>query len=295
MQPLRASLDFLPMRLSVFHVRGNSLFPSACLDLESRRDQLEALWKKLEGDAEALRRELGEDRWVLVFRNAGRQALKMCESITRSYDKLRDGVENGEQLKDPATFTKKVENYEQKKIHYGPAIERVLAIIDRGVLDRLTVNGEILRLQSDMKRRWSALQADMRDMDLVIEDVNNERSAKQLRDSVSTVVSSERSVSSSIADTRSSSPASSVMIASRKSSFQGSRTPTPLVYNKTRQPSSGSSRPNGNTPTSRQASSSSIPRRAPFSRNITSEFRDSVSPSPCLAATRIQLKPEDTA
>ncbi|KAK0247688.1 hypothetical protein LTS16_008410 [Friedmanniomyces endolithicus] len=288
MQPLRASLDFLPMRLSVFHCRGNSMFPSACLDLESRRDELEAQWKKLEIDAESLRRELGEDRWVLVFRNAGRQALKMCESITRSYHKLLDGVDTGEQLKDGISFSKKVENYEAKKLHYGPAIERVLAIIDRGVLDRLTVNGEILRLQSDMKRRWSSLQADMRDMDLMLEDVNNERCAKQLRDSVSTVVSSERSVSSSIADTRSSSPASSVMIASRKSSFQGSRTPTPMSNAKTRQASG--TRSNGAAPTSRQASSTSLPRRAPFSRNATSDFRDTASPSPSLAATRIPMQ-----
>jgi len=291
MQPLRASLDFLPMRLSVFHCRGNSMFPSACLDLESRRDELEAEWKKLEIDAEALRRELGEDRWVLVFRNAGRQALKMCESITRSYYKLRDGVDTGEQLKDGISFSKKVENYEAKKLHYGPAIERVLAIIDRGVLDRLTVNGEILRLQSDMKRRWSSLQADMRDMDLMLEVVNDERCAKQLRDSVSTVVSSERSVSSSIADTRSSSPASSVMIASRKSSFQGSRTPTPMSNAKTRQASG--MRSNGAAPSSRQASSStSLPRRAPFSRNATSDFRDTASPSPSLAATRIPMQAE---
>ncbi|KAK5762921.1 hypothetical protein LTS12_006908 [Elasticomyces elasticus] len=261
MQPLRASLDFLPMRLSVFHIRGNPMFPSACLDLESRRDQLEVLWKKLEADAEALRRELGEDRWVLVFRNAGRQALKMCESISRSFNKLRDGIGSEESLKDMASFSQKVENYEAKKTHYGPAIERVLAIIDRGVLDRLTVNGEILRLQSDMKRRWNALQADMRDMDLVLEDVTNERS-----------------------------PASSVMAASRKSSFHGSRTPTPLINAKMR-PSNGTPS-SGPRSTSRQASSSALPRRAPFSRNVTSDMRDTVSPLPSLAATRISMQPE---
>ncbi|KAK6385136.1 hypothetical protein LTR65_009635 [Meristemomyces frigidus] len=237
MQPLRASLDFLPMRLSVFHCRGNPVFPTACLDLEQRRDQLEAQWKKLEGDAESIRRELGEDRWVLVFRNAGRQALKMCESVGRSYNKLRDAIDTGEQQTNVVAFTKKVENYEAKKLHYGPAIERVLAIIDRGVLDRLTVNGEILRLQSDMKRRWGALHADMQDMDIVLDDINSEGREKQLRDSVSTVMSSERSIASSLVDTPGSSPASSVVGTSRKSSFQGSRTPTLLTNAKTRQAS----------------------------------------------------------
>ncbi|KAK3672146.1 hypothetical protein LTR78_007899 [Recurvomyces mirabilis] len=289
MQPLRASLDFLPMRLSVFHLRGNTLFPSACLDLEQRRDQLEAQWKKLESDAESLRRELGEDRWVLVFRNAGKQALKMCESIARSYLKLRDAIDTGEQSSDYASFSKRVENYEAKKLHYGPAIERVLAIIDRGVMDRLTVNGEILRLQSDMKRRWTGLQGDMRDMDLVLEDVNSECKSKQLRDSVSTVVSTERSVSGSLADTPGTSPASSVVGNSRKSSFQTLRTPTQLANGKSRQ--SSYIRPSTERSSSR-LSTSSIPRRALFGGNIDMDLRETASPSPSLTATRIQLGPE---
>lgn len=47
MQPLRASLDFLPMRLSTFHIRGNAVFPTACEDLEKRNNQLEEQWSTL--------------------------------------------------------------------------------------------------------------------------------------------------------------------------------------------------------------------------------------------------------
>ncbi|KAI6882937.1 karyogamy protein [Hortaea werneckii] len=299
MQPLRASLDFLPMRLSVFHCRGNTVFPTGCLDLEQRRDQLEAQWKKLESDAESLRRELGEDRWVLVFRNAGRQALKMCESIARSYAKLREGIDADEHHASPHSYAKKVESYEAKKVHYGPAIERVLAIIDRGVLDRLTVNGEILRLQSDMKRRWAGLQADMRDMDSILEDFASEaRHEKQLRDSVSTVMSSERSIASSLVDTPGSSPASSVVGASRKSSFVGCRTPTPLANGKTRQASyttqapASASRSTSRIPSS--GSASSIPRRVPLNKSPFSDSRGSPSPLPSAArASRIELPATD--
>lgn len=269
MQPLRASLDFLPMRLAAFHNRGKAVFPSACEDLESRRDQLELNWKKLEYDAESLRRELGEDRWVLVFRNAGRQALKMCESVERSCVKLHESVEASEWDSNLGSFGKKVESFEAKKFHYGPAIERVLAIIDRGVADRLTVNGEILRLQSDMRDRWSALQAELMGLESTLESLNLETAReKQLRDSVSTVTSSERaSVASSFVDrldTPGSSPASSVVGTSRKSSFQGSRTPTPLTNGKTRQCSTGPR--------------SSIPRRIPLTQS--GEFRSTPSPSP---------------
>ncbi|MBE3046235.1 hypothetical protein IMZ48_27600, partial [Candidatus Bathyarchaeota archaeon] len=45
MQPLRASLDFLPMRLSVFQARADRTFPTACEELEMRRDGLDAAYK----------------------------------------------------------------------------------------------------------------------------------------------------------------------------------------------------------------------------------------------------------
>ncbi|KAF1985417.1 karyogamy protein [Aulographum hederae CBS 113979] len=224
MQPLRASLDFLPMRLSVFHNRGNDIFPSGCDDLEKRREQLEERWKQLESDAESLRRELGEDRWVIVFRNAGRQAQKMCESVERSLAKLREALDEGVQHTNIPVMSKKVESYEQKKQHYGPAIERVLAIIDRGVKDRLTVNGEILRLQTEMRKRLSDLEAEMKAMDFVLVELNVNRH-QQLRDSISTILSNDRSVSSSVVDTPGSSPASSVILMSRKNSDQGGSAP----------------------------------------------------------------------
>lgn len=279
MQPLRASLDFLPMRLSTFHIRGNVVFPTACEDLDRRSAQLEEQWGKLEDDAEALRRELGEDRWILVFRNAGRQALKMCESVSRSFLKLKDGIDSGEHQFNMAGLSKKIENYEAKVQHYGPAIERVLAIIDKGVQDRLTVNGEILRLQSDMKLRWSTLQGEIKDMELVLGDINTETKERQLRDSVSTVMSSERSLGSSLLDTPGSSPASSVAAVSRKGSFQGSRTPTPLNNTKTRKitftPTATASRSSSRLP-----SSSSASRRAPITHATFPDIRGSPSPSP---------------
>lgn len=277
MQPLRASLDFLPMRLSAFKLRGSVIFPSACTDLDTRREQLEDSWKKLEADAESLRRELGEDRWVLVFRNAGRQALKMEESITRSYNKLRDAVDAGEYTSNAPSFARKVESYDAKKSHYGPAVERVLAIIDRGVKERLTVNGEILRLQGDMKHRWSALQGDMRDMDLVLEELPVETPDTQYRDSVSTVVSSERSLASSLVDTPGSSPASSVV---GGLSGNGSRTPTPLMLAKPR--------------TSSARIPSSIPRRIPLTYSGNSTPRSLSSPLARRTASQIPSPPTAT-
>lgn len=209
MQPLRASLDFLPMTLSNFRNRAEKVVPSACQELESQRLTFERKWKILERDAEGLRQELGEDRWVLVFRNAGRQAQKLCESVERSIAKLQESIDLGTQHSNPPLLAKKVEAYEGKKNHYVPAIKKVLAIIEKGVMDRHTVNGEIIRLQMDAKAGWQSLETDMKDMDLALDDLAMNRH-QQLRDSISSIVSMDQSALGSAVETPGSSPASSV-------------------------------------------------------------------------------------
>ncbi|KAF5025036.1 hypothetical protein F66182_2904 [Fusarium sp. NRRL 66182] len=212
MQPLRASLDFLPMRLSMFEARAQASFPTACEELNMRREGLDASYKKLEKDAESLRKELGEDRWVIVFRGAGRQAQKMQESVERSLSKLKEASEAGLHLTNQPAMMKKLESFEAKKMHYGPAIERVLSIIDKGVKERLTVNGEILRLHTDMQSRWQALKQEMKDAESLIEDLHADK-GQQLRDSISSMLSSnDRSTLASGHETPGSSPPSSVIM-----------------------------------------------------------------------------------
>ncbi len=215
MQPLRASLDFLPMRLSVFETRASSCFPTACDELEMRRAGLDGSYKKLEKDAESLRKELGEDRWVTVFRGAARQAQKMYESVERSVAKLKEGLDAGMHLTNQPGMVKKIESYETKKMHYGPAIERVLAIIDKGIQERLTLNGEILRLHAELQSLWDTLRDRMRDLDLAIEELHaDDHRNEQLRDSVSSMLSNDRSTIGSGHDTPQSSPPSSVIMSS---------------------------------------------------------------------------------
>ncbi|KAJ5173199.1 hypothetical protein N7492_005792 [Penicillium capsulatum] len=211
MQPLRASLDFLPMRLAMFATRGEAIFPSACEELDERKDRLEKTYGALRSDAEALRKELSEDKWVIVFRKAGSQAQKMFDSVERSISKLQEGLETNAQVHNPATLTKLVENYEAKKIHYVPAIERVISIISKGVQDRLTVNGRVIRLLSDMESRTNALKASLKVMDASLEDVQIVK-GQHLRDSISSIMTMDSPATGSAVDTPGSSPASSVIV-----------------------------------------------------------------------------------
>lgn len=286
MQPLRASLDFLPMRLSSFNARADTVLPTACQELEARREGLEKKWKKLESDAEGLRRELGEDRWVLVFRNAGRQAQKLCESIERSVIKLQESIDGGAQHNNPPALAKKVENYEAKKTHYGPAIERVISIIEKGVKDRLTVNGEILRLQLDTRARWTNIESELKDMDSALDDLNTNKN-QQLRDSISSIVSMDRSAVGSSVDTPRSSPASSIVMGATNGHED---VPIPSVEGASRRSSvfsSTTTRPAGarryfSLPPG-SASATNLPRKTPVLKSKISDpwsASRSASPSP---------------
>ncbi|CZS94573.1 related to MUC1 Extracellular alpha-1,4-glucan glucosidase [Rhynchosporium agropyri] len=276
MQPLRASLDFLPMRLSTFHYRAEKIFPTACEELETRRTGLESSWKDLEKDAESLRRELGEDRWVLVFRGAGRQAQKMYESVDRSVVKLKEEVASGTHLHNPASMGKKIESYEAKKMHYGPAIERVLSIIERGVKDRLTVNGEILRLHSEMQRKWEALKEQMNELDMSLEEIQADKKNQQLRDSISSMVSNDRSTIGSYYDTPGSSPASSVVL----TGMNGGSEMTPIKNGKVR-PANGLPQPGPRRNSSNATAQSQLPRKGlPNRLSTIGAPIDRSSPSP---------------
>ncbi|CZR50913.1 related to MUC1 Extracellular alpha-1,4-glucan glucosidase [Phialocephala subalpina] len=277
MQPLRASLDFLPMRLSTFHYRAEKIFPSACEELETRRDGLESSWKKLEKDAESLRRELGEDRWVLVFRGAGRQAQKMYESVERSVTKLKEAVDAGAHLQNPASMGKKIESYEAKKIHYGPAIERVLSIIERGVKDRLTVNGEILRLHSEMQRKWEALKEQMAELDQNLDEIQADKKNQQLRDSISSMLSNDRSTVGSLYDTPGSSPASSVVM----TGLTGPEQMAPIQNGKVRSNSKSSlPKPGARRNVSMPSSTSQLPRKGANRLSTITAPAPQASPSP---------------
>ncbi|KAF2108405.1 hypothetical protein BDV96DRAFT_605770 [Lophiotrema nucula] len=257
LQPLRASLDFLPMRLSSFHVRASKIFPSACDELLRRKDVLEKAEKKLEADADALREELGEDKWVHSFRQAGSKAFAMYDSLMKSIQRLRQIIDEGDDEK----LGSRTSTYKDKREHYPPSMKRVLELIDIEMKNRATVNGEILRIQQDVRQKVTDLEQEIQDMDEFLEEFT---STRKLRDSVSTVFSqrTEASLAGSAIDTPGSSPASSIIM-SRKSSEYGRSTP---AGKKSRQPSASSSK--SSLPPSRRysslptVSSSTIPRKS---------------------------------
>ncbi|EXJ95335.1 hypothetical protein A1O1_00455 [Capronia coronata CBS 617.96] len=279
MQPLRASLDFLPMRLSMFQSRAEKLFPMACQELDEKRARLERNWTALSKEADNLRRELSEDRWVIVFRNAGRQAQKMVESVERSILKVQEAITENYQMMNPAALAKRIESFEAKRMHYGPAISRVLAIIQKGLKDRLTVNGEILRLHKDLSSRMRDLTDTMEDLESLLEHYSTQQNSR-LRESISSIVSADRSfTSTTFAGTPGSSPPSSVDLPPQRIDKS---TPKYGLNGYTKQRTPSSSRPPPPTSSNRRGSLLPSNRRpmTPMSHASGSAIRRGVSPMP---------------
>ncbi|EXJ89346.1 hypothetical protein A1O3_02413 [Capronia epimyces CBS 606.96] len=279
MQPLRASLDFLPMRLSMFQSRAEKIFPIACQELDEKRTRLEKNWTELSKEAENLRRELSEDRWVIVFRNAGRQAQKMCESVERSILKVQEAITEDYRVTNPAALAKRIESFEAKRMHYGPAINRVLGIIQKGLKDRLTVNGEILRLHKDLSSRMRDLTDTMEDLESLLEPYSTHQNSK-LRESISSIVSADRSLTSTtFAGTPGSSPPSSVDLPPHR---MDKSTPKYGLKGYTKQRTPSSSRPPPLTSSNRRGSIIPQSRRptTPMSHASGSAIRRGVSPLP---------------
>jgi hypothetical protein len=273
LQPLRASLDFLPMRLNAFQMRGGTIFPSACDELLRRKEQLEAQEKKLEAEADALREELGEDKWVHSFRQAGSKAVAMYGSCMKSIQRLQQAIDDSDEEK----LSTRIATYKDKRDHYPPSMRRVLELIDIEMKHRSTVNGEILRIQQDVRSKVEDLETVTGNMDTILEDF---QASRKLRDSISTVLSArtEASFPPSVVDTPSSSPASSVVM-SRKSSAQSAAI-TPGGQ-KSRQSSVATSK--SSVPASRRYSS--VPQTNPTSRKTTPSARMDFTPSRAMSGT----------
>ncbi|KAJ8472489.1 hypothetical protein ONZ51_g8477 [Trametes cubensis] len=156
---------------------------------------LVADWDSVQKDIQVLREELKEDKWLTVFRTVTEQADGMMSSLEKAVNRCQVGVINinishgftiplqdflwqvqKRGLDDSATasnasssgrsdkpltyetFTALVDSYEAKKKHYMPATAKVLSIIDKGVQDRVTKNGECLRRHAECTQRWRNLK-----------------------------------------------------------------------------------------------------------------------------------------
>ncbi|KAF7985155.1 hypothetical protein HWV62_7726 [Athelia sp. TMB] len=134
---------------------------------------LVAEWESVQDESDVLREELKEDKWLTVFRTVTEQADGMMSSLEKAVNRCQDFIwqvhrRGPDELgsypapdKSPLNievFNSLLESFEAKKKHYMPATSKVLSIIDKGVQDRVTKNGETLRRHAESAKRWKTLK-----------------------------------------------------------------------------------------------------------------------------------------
>ncbi|KZV68219.1 hypothetical protein PENSPDRAFT_23549 [Peniophora sp. CONT] len=143
-------------------------------------------WEAVQEESEVLREELKEDKWLTVFRTVTDQADGMMSSLEKAVNRCQDFIWQVQKafpedsmspssslasvpsqssirsdkgtLLSLETYQTLLDSFEAKKKHYMPTTTKVLGIIDKGVQDRVTKNGECLRRHGESTSRWKALR-----------------------------------------------------------------------------------------------------------------------------------------
>ncbi|KAI0073529.1 hypothetical protein K474DRAFT_1603230 [Panus rudis PR-1116 ss-1] len=307
-----------------------------------------AEWESVQKESQVLREELKEDKWLTVFRTVTEQADGMMSSLEKAVNRCQDFMfrlqrHGPDDMLAPSSshgstrseksplnyevFTTLLDSFEAKKKHYMPATTKVLSIIDKGVQDRVTKNGECLRRHAECTQRWKNLKERIARTDTEMEKVRKLLLASEVAPSEGgSSASGSGSVShngflatppsESKSKTRGSSAASTISRSispfrklARK--FKGSKgpavTPVPLKKTPSRTPSSepvptlrhraslfnlmgGGAPPTPTTPDrpSHKYSHSLTPDSSPSSRRIEALSTGSVSRPAWNSSTRVE-------
>ncbi|KZP01426.1 hypothetical protein CALVIDRAFT_551851 [Calocera viscosa TUFC12733] len=177
--PTQAS-PFLPA-----HAQGDKE-----LELVRRKhEDMRSQWEDVHSASEELKEELREDKWLAVFRTVSAQADDMMGSLEKAVSMCHDFIWQAGRMDDlhssgsssllsPTRNSVNLDNfsgilasYESKKKYYVPATTKVISVIDKGMRDRATKNGECLRRHAELRLRWRNLRERMGRIDAEMEGV----------------------------------------------------------------------------------------------------------------------------
>lgn len=240
LSPLRASISLFAPRLDAFANRAQGCFPTAVTELGRRYHNLNTKFNSILSDFRKLKDELVEDKWLAVFRQVNKQATEMMNSLFRTMKKLDSVPFHG------AEAARLVETFEMKLEHYGKSIPSVLSIMRKGLRDRATLNGEILRGHELLTSRWTQLSKDIAEISRRIEGARaagvihrHEFPTSQFRSQVKEVIgrpepshTTEALPESSRKSTFTSATPQRLARSTRRSSPTRSYSPSPAVFRK---------------------------------------------------------------
>ncbi|CDW96843.1 hypothetical protein [Sporisorium scitamineum] len=191
--------------------------------LRAKYDDLCSEWASVQEEADALKKELADDKYLDVFRSISTQAQGMMDSLDKAVllcntfvsqvqrdhlaGKLQRAVAAEDDLEADYDIQAKqdelvalTKTFGVKKSYYLPACQQVLHTLEKGCKERQTANGTVLRRLSDLRSRWRTLrdeltktERDLKRMEALFRRVRSDSSSSSI---VNDVASPATSVSS---------------------------------------------------------------------------------------------------
>ncbi|ANB15174.1 hypothetical protein AWJ20_2798 [Sugiyamaella lignohabitans] len=155
LKPLRASLDFVPLRIEHYNQTAKDIFPSSVATLNKKHKELEERFDKVTRDVKALEKQLGDERWKTIFRKTGNKAVEMLNTLQENLNIISSEQQKARQ--GDKIDRAKMDRYATKNGYLMPAIARHISIIDRAIRERFSVTSEMYTVQAALHRQWNSL------------------------------------------------------------------------------------------------------------------------------------------
>lgn len=189
-----SSQDFSPRRRtgSIASLSSLDSFDDAFLEvnavgntpkaLSKRYENLSVEWTRLQAEAKNLEEELKGDKYLLVFTSIREQMEGMMDSLDKALNTCHDFIfsihkERAENVfySSESQWTSAKDrlaelviikrSFDVKKRSYGPACEQMFITMEKGLKQRSTKNGTVLRQLADLKSRWRGLRESVAKID----------------------------------------------------------------------------------------------------------------------------------
>ncbi|KAJ8661857.1 hypothetical protein O0I10_002186 [Lichtheimia ornata] len=131
-------------------------------------------WEALRTEVDYLKQELKEERWLNVFRQVADQVDVMIDGLEKTVSQCYDVVHQAQQShiepppgcrRAPLVDRKKYEaaekSFEAKHKYYTPSIDKMLGMLQDGIVAKMQGDNATTRRFDGMKQRWLSLKGTM--------------------------------------------------------------------------------------------------------------------------------------
>ncbi|CBQ68911.1 conserved hypothetical protein [Sporisorium reilianum SRZ2] len=192
--------------------------------LRAKYDDLCSEWASVQEEADALKKELADDKYLDVFRSISTQAEGMMDSLDKAVslcstfvsqvqrDHLAGKLQRAAAAEDDLEADYDIQakhdelvaltkTFGVKKSYYLPACQQVLHTLEKGCKERQTANGTVLRRLSDLRSRWRNLrdelaktERDLKRMEALFRRVRSDSSGSSIANDVASPATSVSSL-----------------------------------------------------------------------------------------------------